>query len=129
VIYQHPLAYLIGMEGLALLGAWAGDHDYDMEFAKARLVESRQLLENETLTTHPGVLVERDATGRAYAQWSTDYDNQGNDLFDLDERLLYLIIDTLPVGMAVDAACGTGRLTSRLAQRGHRVVGVDSSPD
>jgi SAM-dependent methyltransferase len=127
VIYQHPLAYLIGMEGLALLRAWAGDDHYDMEFVKARLVESRQLLENETLTTHPGVLVERDATGPAYAQWSTSYDDPGNDLFDLDEPLLDLILDTLPAGIAVDAACGTGRLTSRLVQRGHRVVGVDSS--
>jgi hypothetical protein len=27
VIYQHPLAYLLGVQGLALLRAWAGDHD------------------------------------------------------------------------------------------------------
>jgi hypothetical protein len=27
VIYQHPLAYLLGLEGLALLRAWAGDYD------------------------------------------------------------------------------------------------------
>jgi SAM-dependent methyltransferase len=127
MIYQHPLAYLMGMEGLALLRAWAGDSDYDMEFVRARLLESRQLLENETLTTHPGVLVERDATGPAYAEWSTSYDDPGNDLFDLDEPLLDLILDTLPAGIAVDAACGTGRLTSRLVQRGYRVVGVDSS--
>jgi hypothetical protein len=25
--YQHPLASLLGMEGLALLRAWAGDFD------------------------------------------------------------------------------------------------------
>nr|WP_269449967.1 class I SAM-dependent methyltransferase [Auraticoccus cholistanensis] len=34
----------------------------------------------------------------------------------------------LPAGDALDAACGTGRLTRHLAAR-HRVVGVDSSPD
>jgi hypothetical protein len=27
VIYQDPLAYLLGLEGIALLDAWAGDHD------------------------------------------------------------------------------------------------------
>jgi hypothetical protein len=25
VIYQDPLAYLLGLEGIALLDAWAGD--------------------------------------------------------------------------------------------------------
>jgi ubiquinone/menaquinone biosynthesis C-methylase UbiE len=31
--------------------------------------------------------------------------------------------------VALDAACGTGRHTEYLAARGHRVIGVDSSPD
>jgi hypothetical protein len=43
-IYQHPLAYLIGLEGVALLRAFAGE--YDREFTQARLVEVRRLLES-----------------------------------------------------------------------------------
>jgi SAM-dependent methyltransferase len=39
------------------------------------------------------------------------------------------IVDAIPAGDAVDAACGTGRLSALLAARGHRVIGVDSSPD
>ena len=35
VIYQHPLAYLIGLEGLALMRAWGGD--FDEQFVRARL--------------------------------------------------------------------------------------------
>jgi len=31
--------------------------------------------------------------------------------------------------VALDAACGTGRFAGFLARRGHRVIGVDSSPD
>ena len=126
VIYQHPLAYLIGMEGLALLRAWAGDYDYDQRFVTARLAEVRRLLDDERLTGHTGVLVERGATNAAYRQWSVTYDNP-NGLFDLDEPILDEIIDPLPIGSAVDVACGTGRLAARLVQRGHRVVGVDSS--
>jgi len=126
VIYQHPLAYLIGMEGLALLRAWAGDYDYDQRFVTARLAEVRRLLHDERLTGHAGVLVERGATDTAYRQWSVTYDSP-NGLFDLDEPILDEIIDPLPIGSAVDAACGTGRLAARLVQRGHRVVGVDSS--
>jgi hypothetical protein len=41
VIYQDPLAYLLGLEGIALLDAWAGDHD--REFVDARLAEIRRL--------------------------------------------------------------------------------------
>jgi len=37
VIYQHPLAYLLGLEGVALLHAFAGE--YDREFTEARLAE------------------------------------------------------------------------------------------
>jgi hypothetical protein len=27
MIYQHPLAYLLGLEGIGLLRAWAGEYD------------------------------------------------------------------------------------------------------
>ncbi len=37
VIYQHPLAYLLGLEGLALLRAFSGA--YDRDFTLARLDE------------------------------------------------------------------------------------------
>jgi hypothetical protein len=47
VIYQDPLAYLLGLEGIALLDAWAGDHD--REFTDARLAEIRRLLDDEKL--------------------------------------------------------------------------------
>lgn len=129
MIYQHPLAYLLGMEGLALLRAWAGDHDYGKDFVTARLAEVRELVDDPVLSEHPGVLVEPGATRAAYEQWSAGYDDPGNPLFDLDVPLIDSIINGLPVGTAVDTACGTGRLTSRVLERGHRVIGVDSSLD
>jgi hypothetical protein len=43
-IYQHPLAYLLGLEGIALLRAFSGA--YDREFTLARLREIRELLES-----------------------------------------------------------------------------------
>jgi hypothetical protein len=42
MIYQHPLAYLLGLEGIALLRAWAGD--FDKAFVDRRLAEIRRLL-------------------------------------------------------------------------------------
>jgi SAM-dependent methyltransferase len=38
-------------------------------------------------------------------------------------------VDGLPRGTALDAACGTGRHAALLASLGHRVIGVDVSPD
>ena len=127
MIYQHPLAYLIGLEGLALLRAWGGD--YDQQFVRARLAEVRELLDDKTLASHPGVAVEEGATANAYRQWAETYDDPGNDLLHLDLPIIEDILDTLPTGIAVDAACGTGRLVVRLAERGHEVTGVDDSLD
>jgi SAM-dependent methyltransferase len=127
MIYQHPLAYLLGLEGIALLRAWAGQ--YDRAFVEARLAEVRRLLDSEALAGHGGVMVDRGDTVTAYRQWSATYDEPRNTLFDVDEPIVHEILDALPAGDALDAACGTGRFAGYLAARGHRVVGVDSSPD
>lgn len=127
MIYQHPLAYLLGLEGIALLRAWAGD--YDRAFVEARLAEVRRLLNDEALASHAGVMVDRGDTVTGYRQWAATYDEPGNGLFDLDEPIVHEILAALPPGRALDAACGTGRLAAHLAALGHQVVGVDSSPD
>jgi ubiquinone/menaquinone biosynthesis C-methylase UbiE len=127
VIYQHPLAYLIGLEGVALLRAWGGD--FDEAFVRARLDEVRHLLADDELNKHPGAYVEQGATSDAYRQWAETYDQPGNELLELDLPIIDAILDVLPTGTAVDTACGTGRLARRLAERGHRVVGVDGSVD
>jgi len=71
MIYQDPLAYLLGLEGIALLDAWAGDHD--RAFTEARLGEIRRLLDDEQLRDR-GVLVEQVSTATVYEQVSAGYD-------------------------------------------------------
>jgi SAM-dependent methyltransferase len=127
VIYQDPLAYLLGLEGIALLDAWAGDHD--REFTDARLAEIRRLLDDERLRDR-GVLAERVSTILAYRQQSAGYDAEaGGGLFAADEPIVAECLSGRKPGVALDAACGTGRFAEFLASRGHRVIGVDSSPD
>ncbi len=126
VIYEHPLAYLIGLEGIALLRGFTGE--YDRDFVEARIAEVRELLADESLAG-AGVSVDRVGTAEGYRVWSATYDDGRNSAFDYDEPVVTEIVDALPAGVAVDAACGTGRLSALLAARGHRVIGVDSSPD
>jgi len=127
VIYQDPLAYLLGLEGIALLDAWAGDHD--RAFTEARLAEIRRLLDDEKLRGR-GVLAEQVSTVTAYQQHSAGYDEHaGGGLFAIDEPVVAEFLHDRKPGVALDAACGTGRFAEFLARRGHQVIGVDSSPD
>jgi ubiquinone/menaquinone biosynthesis C-methylase UbiE len=127
VIYQDPLAYLLGLEGVALLDGWAGDHD--RAFTEARLAEIRRLLDDEQLRDR-GVLVEQVSAATVYEQVSAGYDAEaGGGLFATDEPVVAEYLASREPGVALDAACGTGRFAEFLARRGHRVIGVDSSPD
>jgi ubiquinone/menaquinone biosynthesis C-methylase UbiE len=127
MIYQDPLAYLLGLEGIALLDAWAGDHD--RAFTEARLAEIRRLLDDERLRDR-GVLVERVSTVSVYEQVSVGYDAEaGGGLFAADEPVVAEYLASREPGVALDAACGTGRFAAFLAEQGHRVIGIDSSPD
>jgi ubiquinone/menaquinone biosynthesis C-methylase UbiE len=127
VIYQDPLAYLLGLEGIALLDAWAGEHD--RAFTDARLAEIRRLLDDERLRDR-GVLAEQVDSVTAYRQQSGRYDAQaGGGLFAIDEPVVAECLRGREPGVALDAACGTGRFAEFLAKAGHRVIGVDSSPD
>jgi SAM-dependent methyltransferase len=126
VACQHPLAYLLGMEGLALLRAWAGD--FDRSFVLARLAEVRRLIDSEALLGHPGVEVPRRASDAAYAHWAPTYD-EPNTLFDVDEPVVHELVATWPAGVVLDAACGTGRYAEYLVGLGHSVIGVDRSED
>jgi SAM-dependent methyltransferase len=127
VIYQHPLAYLLGLEGIALLRGWAGD--FDKDFVDARLAEVRALLDDPRLASHPGVRVLRGDVDTGYRQWAASYDDPRNGLFDIEEPVMHEILNGLPAGCAIDAACGTGRYSQYLAERGHTVLGVDRSKE
>jgi ubiquinone/menaquinone biosynthesis C-methylase UbiE len=126
VIYQHPLAYLFGLEGIALLRAYAGA--YDRDFTNARLREIEALLEAAG-ELGEGVEARPMTTREGYDRWAPFYDEPGNQLLDIEQPIVRSVLDGLPVGVALDAACGTGRHTAYLASLGHTVIGVDTSPE
>ena len=75
-------------------------------------------IESRALTTREG-----------YTSWAPFYDEPGNEMIELEQPVVRAIIDTLPVSVALDAACGTGRHGVYLAELGHTVIGVDRSPE
>ena len=125
VIYQHPLAYLLGLEGIALLRAFSGA--YDREFTLARFREIRELLESPD-AFGSGIEARPISTREGYDEWAPSYDEQPNQLLEIEQPIVREILDGLPIGVALDAACGTGRYAAYLASLGHTVIGVDSSP-
>src|SRR5688572_15012642 len=80
VIYQHPLAYLLGLEGIALFRAFAGE--YDREFTLARIQEIRALLDAAD-ELGDGVEETPMAMQEGYAQWAPWYDEPGNELLEV----------------------------------------------
>jgi ubiquinone/menaquinone biosynthesis C-methylase UbiE len=125
-IYQHPLAYLLALQGIALLKANAGEHDRD--FTHARLRDIRMLLDRAD-ELGDGVVCEPVTAREVYAEWAEFYDEPGNALIDMEQPVVREILDGLPIGVALDAACGTGRHSAYLASLGHTVIGVDESPE
>jgi SAM-dependent methyltransferase len=123
-IHQHPLAYLLVLQGIALMKAFAGEHD--RQFTLDRIAEVRQLLDRAE-TFGDGVDLAPIPTVEGYDSWAPSYDTTDNPVFDLDEAVLLPILDALPAGAAIDAMCGTGRYAAHLAARGHAVRGFDTS--
>jgi SAM-dependent methyltransferase len=75
-----------------------------------------------------GAIPER-SVHHGYADWSKTYDLPGNPLIHLEETVLLPLLAALRPGRALDAACGTGRVSAHLAAAGHEVLGVDTTPE
>jgi ubiquinone/menaquinone biosynthesis C-methylase UbiE len=113
------------MYGLALLREWPfGDPG-----EAAALVEQIRALcaapDSDPMTA--AIEMDDPGIGAAYAAWSERYDSMPNGLIDTEQPVMEEILSALPLGDALDAGCGTGRLTSLLSRSANRVVGVDAS--
>jgi SAM-dependent methyltransferase len=114
---------LVGVEGLALLRHLYDDTgDRDL-----RLAEVRRLLDEDRFSAAEPTSEADARTG--YRAWSESYDEPGNPIIALEEPVVWSIVDGLPAGRSLDAACGTGRHARHLTELGHEVLGIDLSPE
>jgi SAM-dependent methyltransferase len=116
--------YLLGVAGLALLRLAFTE---DEAGRAARVADVRELVARVgTDTTFDALVGTEYDLEEGYRQWSATYDRPLR-LFPIEEPPMHALIDALPPGTALDAACGSGRYSAHLATRGHEVIGVDRS--
>ena len=116
---------LLGIEGAALFRNLLEDGD----FAQHRIDAMRELaadFDGKRLSYRIPCPELDVADG--YTAWAPTYDSINNVLIQAEEKLVASATRDLPVGTALDAACGTGRHAEWLAAAGHDVTGVDKTP-
>jgi ubiquinone/menaquinone biosynthesis C-methylase UbiE len=119
VPYEQQLA--LSLAGLALLRNWlVGDEAR----VAATLAETKRLaaVAGGEWTEYPY----RDVA-LGYDEWSETYDTRPNPVIQLEAPAVDALLAEVPAGIALDAACGTGRHSATLHRLGHRVIGVDAS--
>ena len=112
------------MEGLAILRRWGTDPSAVRE--RVREISTIAAAVDGDVYGQKAVIPQYDVAA-GYEAWSGTYDGGPNILVEAEEQALYPLLETIPAGRALDAACGTGRHARWLAERGHQVVGIDAS--
>ncbi len=123
-VFRHG-HYLLGIEGLALLRGGAQRSGDPVEPRVEEIREIAVRLEELPYSARRDLPASDVQAG--YSSWAQTYDQPGNDTIALEEPIVHSLLDDLPPGPVLDAACGTGRHAAYLAAGGHEVLGVDVS--
>lgn len=120
-----PVHYALGVAGVALIRNWMAGDDAAKTCADELISLTRRFTEDPSLNFQldiPDMEVES-----GYALWADTYDNFANPLINVEEPIIRALLERIPAGRALDAACGTGRYTRYMRARGHEVEAVDVS--
>jgi ubiquinone/menaquinone biosynthesis C-methylase UbiE len=113
--------YVLAVEGLAL----ARSLFVRPEACSPRVEEIAGLLAaRDTPLLSTAMRVTEYGVEEGYERWAPRYDGP-NPALELEQPLIDARVRSLPVGVALDAACGTGRHAAALAAAGWDVIGVD----
>src|SRR3954454_5319294 len=116
--------YFLAIEGLALIRHWV-----DQPSGLHPMVEDIRSIVDR-LDEFPNSLqipVTRHDVEAGYTKWAPRYDGP-NPAIEVEAPIVRGILAGIEPGIALDAACGTGRHAAMLAELGWKVIGVDATP-
>jgi ubiquinone/menaquinone biosynthesis C-methylase UbiE len=122
-----PVHYALGMAGVAVARNWMIGDDTAQTCAEELHSLANRFSEDPTLRFQLDIPDMDVPSG--YRLWADTYDDFHNPLIEIEEPIVRRMLDGIPPGRALDAACGTGRYTRILRERGHQVAAVDLSPE
>ncbi len=122
-----PATSELALAGLALMRLHA---QRDPDSASECVAKIRRILakidEDDSLEAPTNPILD---VAAGYARWAQVYDLPGNPLVESEEPSIRPLLDEMKGDPLLDVACGTGRHLTYLAERGHRVIGVDLVPE
>jgi SAM-dependent methyltransferase len=115
--------YLLAIEGFAMIRWFASDPSG----LDARAAEIRAIVRGmETPPLSTLIPVNRHDVDAGYSLWAPRYDGP-NPAIEAEEPVFRDLVGTMRPGVALDAACGTGRHAAILSSLGWKVIGVDAT--
>ncbi|HYK65034.1 MAG TPA: methyltransferase domain-containing protein [Patescibacteria group bacterium] len=122
-----PLHYALGLAGVAVIRNWMNGGETAEQCANDLRSLANRFAEDPSLSFQldiPNMDVES-----GYQLWADTYDDLHNPLISVEEPIICRLLDSIPPGRALDAACGTGRYARYLTDRGHKVSAVDMTAE
>ena len=115
--------YLVAIEGFAMIRRFLFDRDA-LEARAAEVAMIVQAADTPPLSTL--IDINRHDVDAGYSMWAPRYDGP-NPAIETEEPVFTELVAALHPGVALDAACGTGRHAAMLSSMGWDVVGVDAT--
>jgi ubiquinone/menaquinone biosynthesis C-methylase UbiE len=113
--------YFLGVQGLAIIRSCFTNPPV----SRARVDDVRRIIERfDQFPQSLEIPVKEYGVEEGYTRWSAHYDGP-NPAIAVEEPIVKAMLADITPGVALDAACGTGRHAATLVALGHRVIGVD----
>jgi ubiquinone/menaquinone biosynthesis C-methylase UbiE len=126
-VTEHAETLIVGEYFLAIEGFAMIRHCLTTpSAARPRVDEMREILEVANDLYALRIPLTEHEVEAGYTEWAPRYDGP-NPAIAVEQPIVHRMLYGAPPGVALDAACGTGRHAAKLAELGHRVIGVDTT--